>query len=109
MTADACELIGEGDVDSTEGILNDLGHLGRTDVGNNDLALAEACIVLLYLLANLLGVCTDGAVVVEELINHVARDDTLRSVNEIEVFANLEAVLLDYRTNKVVHGARADG
>ena len=109
MTADACELVSKGDVDSTEGVLNDLGHLGWTDVGNNDLTLAERSIVLLNLLANLLRVGTDGTVVVEELINHIARDDTLRSVNEVEVFSNLETVLLDYRTDEVVHSARADG
>ena len=44
VTADACELVGECDVNSTECVLNNLGHLCSSDVGNDNVALTEGCI-----------------------------------------------------------------
>ena len=109
VTADAAELVGKGDVDGTVGVLDDLGHLGRADVGDDNLALAERGVVALDLLADLLGVGSDGAVVVQQFIDHIAGDDALGSVDEVDVFAYLEAVLLNDRTHELVDGARADG
>jgi len=109
VTADAAELVGKGDVDGAVGVLDHLGHLGRADVGDDDLALAEGGVVTLDLLADLLGVGTDGAVVVQQFIDHIAGDDALGSVDEVDVFAYLEAVLLNDRTHELVDGARADG
>ena len=109
VTADAAELVGKGDVDSTVGVLDDLGHLGRADVGDDDFALAEGGIVALYLLANLLGVGTDGAVVVQQLIDHIAGDDALGGMDEVDVFTDFEAVGLDDGTDELVDGAGADG
>ena len=109
VTADAAELVGKGDVDGTVGVLDDLGHLGRADVGDDNLTLAEGGIVALDLLANLLGVGTNRAVVVQQLIDHVAGDDALGGVDEVDVFADLEAVGLDDRTHELVDGAGADG
>ena len=109
MTADAAELVGKGNIDGTVGVLHYLGHLGRADVGNHNLALAEGGIVLLHLFANLAAVGTDGAVVMEQLVHHVARDDALGSVNEVDVLTNLEAIGLDDRAHELVDGAGADG
>ena len=109
VTADAAELVGKGNVDGTVGVFDDLGHLGRADVGDDNLAMAEGGVVALDLLANLLGVGSDGAVVVQQLIDHIAWDDALGGVDEVDVFANLEAVSLDDRTHELVDGARADG
>ena len=63
MTANTCELIGESDVDSTESVLNDLGHLRSTNVGNYDVTLTETCVVFFYLFANLARVGAYGTVV----------------------------------------------
>ena len=41
VAADLRQLIGKGNIDCTEGVLHDLGHLGGANVGNNNLALAE--------------------------------------------------------------------
>ena len=108
VTADAAELVGKGDVDGTVGVLDHLGHLGRADVGDDDLALAEGGIVLLHFLANLLAVCTNSAVVMEQLVHHIARNDTLRGVNKINVFTNLEAILFNHGAHKLINGSRAD-
>ena len=109
VTADAAELIGKGDVHGTVGVLHHLGHLGRADVGHHNLALAEAGVVLLHALSNLAAVGTDGAIVVQQLVHHVARDDTLRSVNEVDVLTNLEAVGLNHRAHELIDGAGRDG
>ena len=100
VAADARELVGEGDVDGAEGILDDLGHLSRADVGDDDLALAEGGVEGLDALAHLAAVGTDRAVVVQELIDHIARDDALRGVDEVNIF--------DDRADELVDGARAD-
>ncbi len=109
VTADAAELVGKGDIDGAVGVLDHLGHLGRADVGDDDLALAEGGVVALDLFADLLGVGSDSAIVVQQLIDHIARDDTLRGVDEVDIFAYLEAVLLNDRTHELVDGAGADG
>ena len=108
VAADAGEFVGEGDVDGAEGVLDHLGHLGRADVGDDDLALAEGGVVFLDLLADGAAVGADRAVVVQELVDHVAGDDALRGVDEIDVLADLEAVGLDHRADVAVDGARAD-
>ena len=43
-----------------------------------------------------------------ELIDHIARDDALRSMNKVDVFTNLKAVLLNDRTYELVYSARAN-
>ena len=45
MTADAAEFVGKGDVHSAISVLHHLRHLGRADVGNDNLALAETSII----------------------------------------------------------------
>ena len=108
VAADAGELVREGDVDGAEGVLDDLGHLGRADVGDDDLALAEGGVVFLYLFAHRAAVGTDRAVVVQEFIDHVAGDNALRGVDEVDVLADLETVRLDHRADVAVNRARAD-
>ena len=77
VAADAGKFVGEGDVDCTEGVFDDFGHLGCADIGYDYLALAEGGIILFHLHPDLLAVGSDGAVVVEELIDHIAGDDAL--------------------------------
>ena len=104
--ADLGELVGEGDVDRAEGVLDDLGHLGCADVGDGDLALAEAGVDLGHGLAHLGVVCADGAVVVQKLVDHVARDDALGGVDELDVVA---AGLGQQRAHEAVDGVGRDG
>ena len=105
-SADLGELVGEGDVHRAEGVLDDLGHLGGADVGDGDLALAEAGVDLGHGLAHLGVVGADGAVVVKQLVDHVARDDALGGVDEPDVLA---AGLCEQRANEAVDGVGRDG
>lgn len=104
--ADLGELVGEGDVHRTEGVLDDLGHLGGADVSDGDLSLAEAGVDLRHGLAHLGVVGADGAVVVQQLVDHVARDDALGGVDEPDVLA---AGLCEQRANEAVDGVGRDG
>lgn len=104
--ADLGKLVGECDVDRTEGVLDDLGHLGGADVGDGDLALAEAGVDLSHGLAHLGVVGADGAVVVQQLVDHVARDDALGGVDEPDVLA---AGLCEQRAHEAVDGVGRDG
>ena len=98
--ADLGELIGEGDVDRAEGVLDDLGHLGSADVGHTGFALTEGCVNLSNLLAHLGIVRTNRTVVVQQLENHVTRDDALRSVHELNVLA---LGLNEQRAHEAIH------
>lgn len=104
--ADLGELVGEGDVHRAEGVLDDLGHLGGADVSDGDLSLAEAGVDLRHGLAHLGVVGADGAVVVQQLVDHVARDDALGGVDEPDVLA---AGLCEQRANEAVDGVGRDG
>ena len=104
--ADLGELVGKCDVDRAEGILDDLGHLGGADVGDGDLALAEAGVDLCHGLAHLGVVGANGAVVMEQLVDHVARDDALGGVDEPDVFA---AGLDQQRTHETIDGVGRHG
>lgn len=94
--------LAKGDIDSTEGIFNDFSHLSCTNIGNYDIALAETGIVRLHFLANLTRVSTYGTIVMDQLVNHIARDDAFRCMHKVDVFANHEAILLDDRTHEFV-------
>ena len=109
MAADLRQLICKSNIDCTEGILDNLGHLSRTNVGDNDLALAEGRVEFFHLLTNSLVVCANGAVVMQQLINHVARNDALRSMNKINVLTNLKAICLNHRTDILVNSSRRNG
>ena len=106
VTTDTCEFVGKCNVHGSEGVLNNLGHLCGANVSNDDFALAEASIILLYLLSYLAAVGTDGTIVVQQFIDHIAGDDTLRSMHEMDVLANLETVFLNNWTYEVIHSAR---
>ena len=45
----------------------------------------------------------------QKLIHHIARNDTLGGVNEVDVLANLEAECLNLGANELVDSARAYG
>lgn len=109
VAADATEFVGKGDVHGTEGILNYLGHFGRADVSDHNLALAERGVILLNLLAYLTAVGTDRAVVVQEFVHHVAGDNTFGCMDQVEVLPYFEAVCLDDGSYEPVDGAGADG
>ena len=104
--ADLGELVGEGDVDRAECVLDDLGHLGGADVGDGDLAPAEAGVDLGHGLPHLGVVRADGTVVVQQLIDHVARDDALGGVDELDVPT---AGLGEQRAHEAVDGVRGHG
>ena len=109
VSTDAAELIGKSNVHGTVGILDDLGHLGGADVGDDNLALAEAGVVLLHLLPYLPAVGADGAVVMQELIDHVAGDDTLGGMDKIDILPDLETIRLNHWTDELIDGAGTDG
>ena len=108
VTAYTCKFVSEGYVDSTEGILNDFSHLCSTDISNNDIPLTEVCIILLNLLTNLARVCTNSAIVVEKFVNHIARNNTFRSVYEINILTDFEPVFLNNWAYIAVNGTRAN-
>lgn len=103
--ADLGELVGEGDVDGAEGVLHDLGHLGGADVGDGDLAPAERRVEVGDPLPDLRVVRAYRAVVVDELVDHVAGDDALRGVHERDV---LPPRLLEQRPHEAVDRVRGD-
>lgn len=104
--ADLGELVGEGDVDRAEGVLDDLGHLGGADVGDGDLALTEASVDLGHGLPHLGIIGADGAVVVQQLVDHVTRDDALGGVDEPDILA---AGLGEQRAHEAVDGVGRNG
>ena len=107
MTANTCQLVGKGYIDGTEGVLYHFGHLCTTDVCYDNLALTETCIVFFYLLTDFLGVSSNRSVVVKEFIHHIAGNDTLWSMNKVQVFTYLEAISLNHRTDEIIHSTRA--
>ena len=109
VTADTTELIGKSNVYSTVGVFHHLGHLSSANVGNDYFALTEGGIILLNFLANLFIVSTDGAVVVQQLIDHIAGDDSFGSMNEVEIFTNFETISLNDGAHELVDGAGTDG
>ena len=84
-TANLCKLIGKSDVHGAERILNNLRHLGRTNIGNRDLSLTEACVKRSNTLSHLDIIGTDGPVVMHQLVNHAARNNTLGGMYERDV------------------------
>ena len=109
VTADAAELVGEGDVDGAVGVLHDLGHLGGADVGHDDLALAEGGVVLLDAFADLAAVGAYGAVVMQKFVHHVAGDNAFGGMDEVDVYPGLAACGLDGGTHVPVDGSGTDG
>ena len=101
VTADAGQLVGKGDVDGAEGVLDHLGHFCSPDVSDNDFSLAERGIVFLDLLSNLATVGTDRTVVVEKFIYHITRYYSLRGVDQVDAF--------DDRPHELIDGAWTDG
>ena len=63
---------------------------------------------MLDLLADLLAVCTNRTVIVEKLIDHIARNDSFWSMNEINVLSDNEPIRFNNRAHKLVHCAGAD-
>ena len=106
MAADLRQFICKGNIDCTESVLNDLGHLSSTDISNNNLALAERRIEFLHLFTDSLVICADGAVVVQQLVDHVTRDDALRSMDKVDVLTNLKAICLNHRADILVDSSR---
>ena len=108
VAADLRQLICKGDVHRTEGVLHNLGHFGGADVGDHDLTLAEGSVDGLDLLANRLIIRADGTVVVQQLIDHVAGDNALRSMNQVDILADGETVGFNHRTDKLINGSGRD-
>ena len=105
MAADTGEFVGKSNVHSSERVLDDLRHFGRTDVRNHDFTLAEAGVAGLDLLPYRLVIGTNRTVVMQEFIDHIARDDALGSMDQV----HLLAALGNNRTDGLVDGPRRDG
>ena len=103
MTADLRQLVGKGDVHSAESVLHNLGHFSSLNVRDYDFALAEGGIELRHFFADNLVISTDGPIVMQQFIHHVAGDNPLRSVDEINVFSLFRN---QYRSYALLNGAR---
>ena len=108
VPADAAQFVGKGDVDGTESVLHHLGHLGGADVGDHDLPLAERSVILLHALTHFPAVGTDRTIVVEQFIDHIARDDAFRSMDQMDVLPYLETARFYDGTDILVDRAGAD-
>ena len=84
MAANAGKFVGKGDVHGTVGVFHHFRHLRRADIGKRDFALTERGIQLAYLLALLGAVSTDGAVVMEQFVDHIARDNPFGGVRQVK-------------------------
>ena len=104
MAANARKLIGKGDVDRAERVLDDLCHLSRADVRHHDLALAEALVIRFYALPDLTAVSADGTVVMQQLIDHIAWNNALRRMDKMNVLPYNEAPFRDHRAHIAVDG-----
>ena len=85
--ADLSQLVRESNIDRTECVFHNLGHLCSANIGDANLTLAEARVNLSDLFSNFGIVRTNGAVVVQQLIDHIARDDALGRVYELDICA----------------------
>ena len=80
-----------------------------TNVGNNNLALAERRIELLHLFTDSLVISTDGTVVVDHLVDHVAGQYALGGMHQMDVATVGFDALLEQGTDVGVDGAGAYG
>ena len=80
LIADERELIGEGDIHVAEGVLGQLGELGRASVGQEDLRGAEGGVEIAGLFGGGWSQSTTDAVIGDELFEHLAREDALGAV-----------------------------
>ena len=109
MTADARQFISKGNIHSTERILHNLSHLCCTNIRHNDFALTKSSIIRLDLLTYRLVISTDSTIIMIQLIDHIAWDDTFWSMHQIDILTNLKAILLNHWANKLVYRAWANG
>ena len=105
MPADLRQFVGESDVHSAEGVFHDLGHFSCTDIRHGDFALAEGGVQITNHIAHMVVIRADGAVVMQELINHITGDDPLRSMNQPDIFP---ALFLQDGAYALVNRAGAD-
>ena len=85
LLTDLRQLVREGDVDVTEGVLRQLGHLGRGRVGEQDLAGDEGAVQLGCLLGTGRGQAADDPVVAEDLDHDAAGQHSLGAVRQVHV------------------------
>ena len=104
--ADLRQLVSIGDIDITERVLDHFGHLGSANIGNRDRSLTERLIDLLHLLGDLIRIGTNRAIVVYQLIDHIARDNALGSMHQVNILANLKASRFNGGTNIAIYRAR---
>ena len=105
MAANAGKFIGKCYVHGAEGVFDHLRHLGCTDVGHDDFALAEAAVYGFHPFAHRLVVGAYRAVVVKQLVHHVAGDDTLRGMYKADRLPGFR----NHRPHGLVDGARGNG
>ena len=109
MPTDFCQLICKSNIHGTEGIFHHFGHFRRANIRHHDLAPAEGGVHLLDPLPHFPAVCADGTVVVEQFIDHVAGNDPLRRMHEMDILPDHKALFLHGRADILIHGAGRDG
>ncbi len=109
VPTDTRQFIGKSNIYSPERIFDNFCHLGRTNVCDYNLALTETGIVLFHALTDLTAIGSNSTIIVEEFIDHIARNDTLRGVDQVHILTYYQPALCDNWPNGAIHSSRTDG
>ena len=85
VIGDHRQLVGKGDIDVAEGVLDQLAHLGAARVGGDAGAAHEALVEGERLSCAPRGDAADRAVVVGELFKNAPREDALRAIGDRDI------------------------
>ena len=97
LVANDGQLVCVSDIDITEGILGQLAHFGGQVVGLvNDTLLKHLLVDGCRHFSSLRRACADNAVIVLQLIHHVARDNALRTMCNVNLIHRDAGFLAQY-------------
>ena len=100
------QLIRKCNIDGTVSILYYFRHLSCADISYNNLSFAKRCIIRPDPFSNSRIICTDCAVIMNQLIQHVSRYDPLWCVNQMHISSSMESHFFDYRPDQLISRSR---